>query len=91
MDTGSKRTKGFETGKVAKDRLKIVIIQDRIESTAQVMEMLKTDMVNAVSNYMEIEERAVEIRIGQVLSEDKGSLVPVLSANIPIRNVKKMA
>ena len=91
MDTGLRKSKGFETGRLAKDRLKIVLINDRIESSAQVMEMLKADMVNAVSNYMEIEEGFMEIQIGQALSEDKESVIPVLSASIPIKNVKKMA
>lgn len=90
MDTNLK-SKGFETGRVARDRLKIVLIHDRIESTAQVMEMLKIDVVNAVSNYMEIEESSIEIQIGQAMSPDRESLIPVLSANIPIKNVKKMA
>lgn len=90
MDTNLK-SKGFETGRVARDRLKIVLIHDRIESTAQVMEMLKIDMMNAVSNYMEIEESSIEIQIGQAMSPDRESVIPVLSANIPIKNVKKMA
>ena len=90
MDTNLK-SKGFETGRVARDRLKIVLIHDRIESTAQVMEMLKIDVMNAVSNYMEIEESSIEIQIGQAMSPDRESVIPVLSANIPIKNVKKMA
>lgn len=85
------RVKGFETRNLAKNRLRLLLIHDRIDSTAQVIEMLKMDMMKAVSNYMEIDEGELDIQIGQVISVNKETEIPVLSANIPIKSVKKMA
>ena len=84
------KVKDFETGRLAKDRLKCLIINDRIDSTSQVIEMLKMDVMSAVSNYMEIEED-MDIQIGRIIYDNKGFEKPVLLANIPIKSVKKMA
>ena len=84
------KLKDFETGRLAKDRLRCLIVNDRIDSTAQVIEMLKMDMMSAVSNYMEIEED-MDIQIGRIIYDAKGGAKPVLLANIPIKSVKKMA
>ena len=80
---------GFETGRLARDRLKSLLICDRIDSACRIMEMLKFDIARVVSNYMEIEDGEVEIRINQDVYGD--SVLPVLRADIPIRRVKKMA
>ena len=37
---------------VAKDRLKLVLIHDRANCSTQVLEMLKTDIIRVISNYM---------------------------------------
>ena len=41
---------------VAKDRLKLVLVHDRVNCSSQVLEMLKTDIIKVISNYMEIDE-----------------------------------
>lgn len=74
---------------VAKDRLKLVLIHDRVNCSTQVLEMLKTDILRVISNYMEIDEEELDIQITQTESEDKKSNVPILYANIPIKNVHK--
>ena len=91
MSGNSMKRTGFETGRVARERLRSLLVSDRLDFGYKVMEMLRLDVVNAVSNYMEIEERAVEIQINQMISGDESYSVPVLSASIPIKNVKKMA
>lgn len=73
---------------VAKDRLKLVLIHDRVNCSTQVLEMLKTDIIRVISNYMEIDEEELDIQITQTQSDDNGS-VPVLYANIPIKAMHK--
>ena len=75
---------------VAKDRLKLVLVHDRANCSTQILEMLKTDIIRVISNYMEIDEEELEIEISNTKSEDNGGTVPVLYANIPIKNMRKV-
>jgi cell division topological specificity factor len=75
---------------VAKDRLKLVLVHDRVNCSSQVLEMLKTDIIKVISNYMEIDEEELDIQITQTQSEDKSGTVPVLYANIPIKSMRKV-
>lgn len=73
---------------VAKDRLKLVLIHDRADCSSEVLEMIKTDIIAVINHYMEVDENGLEIRIGTTKSERSNSQVPVLYANIPIRNMR---
>ena len=75
---------------VAKDRLKLVLVHDRVNCSSQVLEMLKTDIIKVISNYMEIDEDELDIQITQTQSEDNTGTVPVLYANIPIKSMRKV-
>ena len=75
---------------VAKDRLKLVLVHDRVNCSSQVLEMLKTDIIKVISNYMEIDEEELDIQITQTQSDDKTGTVPVLYANIPIKSMRKV-
>jgi len=73
---------------VARDRLKLVLIHDRANCSPHVLEMLKSDIIDVISNYMEIDQDDMYIRISQEDTEE-ASNVPVLYANIPIKSVRK--
>lgn len=75
---------------VAKDRLKLVLVHDRANCSTQILEMLKTDIIRVISNYMEIDEEELEIEISNTKSDDNEGTVPVLYANIPIKNMRKV-
>ena len=75
---------------VAKDRLKLVLVHDRVNCSSQVLEMLKTDIIKVISNYMEIDEEELDIQITQTQSENNNGTVPVLYANIPIKSMRKI-
>ena len=51
------------SGSVAKDRLKLVLVHDRVNCSSQVLEMLKTDIIKVISNYMEIDTDELDIRL----------------------------
>ncbi len=74
---------------IAKDRLKLVLVHDRVNCSTQVLEMLKTDIIRVISNYMEIDEDELDINITETMSEEKGVNVPMLYANIPIKSMHK--
>ncbi len=75
---------------IAKDRLKLVLIHDRVNCSTQFLEMLKTDIIKVISNYMEIDELDMDIQISQTKSDHGNNTVPVLYANIPIKSMRKV-
>ncbi|MCC8162449.1 MAG: cell division topological specificity factor MinE [Lachnospiraceae bacterium] len=77
------------SGEVAKDRLKLLLISDRANCSPDMMEAIKNDIINVISKYMEIDNENLDIQITQTESEDGHGTVPVLCANIPVRDMKK--
>ena len=76
--------------KVAKDRLKVVLVNDRASYSNQVLEMLRNDIANAIKIYMDIDAEDLDIQITQSPSGDaQGEYIPVLNANIPIKSIRK--
>jgi len=68
---------------IAKERLRLVLVHDRINVSPQFMEVLKDDMIKVISNYMEINEENMEISL------TKSSNSVALVANIPINRMKR--
>ena len=66
---------------VAKDRLKILLISDRVNCSPEIMELIKADIAKVISKYMKIDTANMEIQIS------KSS--PALYANIPILDLNK--
>jgi cell division topological specificity factor len=77
-----------KTSDIAKDRLKFVLIHDRANCSPQMLEMLKVDILKAISKYMDIDEDDMDIQISGNDTEGNRN-VPVLFANIPIKGVLK--
>ena len=76
--------------KVAKDRLKLVLVNDRASCSNQVLEMLKSDIVKALNIYMDIDADDLDIQITQSPTDDsQGEYTPMLNANIPIKSIRK--
>ncbi len=74
---------------VAKDRLKLVLIDDRASTSTHVLEMIKADILKVITNYIEIDEEELDINISTTKSDDGNKDLPVLYANIPIKNMRK--
>ena len=76
---------GFFSGKnhsagYARDRMKLLLVSERIDCSPQMMKMLKSDLVHTVKKYVTIEETKVKIQISQE--------PPVLMAYIPVLTKK---
>ncbi len=76
---------------VAKDRLKLVLIHDRANCNTEVIEMMKQEIIAVIKRYMEVDEEGLEINMGTTSSEYENGVVPMLSANIPIKNMRTPA
>lgn len=73
------------SGTIAKKRLQFLLISDRAGCTPEILEMIKDDMIKAISKYMEIDTNGLEIKVTQVDDIKQGDRLPVLYASIPIR------
>ena len=76
------------SGDIAKDRLKLVLVSDRANCSPDVMEMIKNDIIQVISKYMEIDAEGLDIQITQTEAEGNNGNVPALYANIPIKDMK---
>lgn len=70
---------------IAKKRLQFVLIADRAGCTPEMLEMIKDDMIKAISKYMEIDTNGLEIKITQVEDRDMSAHLPVLYVSVPVR------
>ncbi|MCD8020611.1 MAG: cell division topological specificity factor MinE [Clostridiales bacterium] len=76
------------SGNTAKDRLKLVLVSDRSNCSPETMEMIKNDIIEVISKYMEIDTQGLDIQITQPESEEGNGTDPALYANIPIKEVR---
>lgn len=76
------------SGDVAKDRLKLLLVSDRANCSPDVMELIKNDIINVISKYMVIDAEGLDIQITQTESDSNNGTVPALFANIPIKDMK---
>lgn len=73
---GFLRKKNKTSGNLAKDRLKLLLLAERMECSPQMMIMLRNDVIHTISKYVTIDEEKVVLQIHQV--------PPELSATIPL-------
>lgn len=71
---------------VAKDRLKLILIHDRTDFSPEILEMIKSDILKVISNYVDIDSEDVEVAFTKT-DVSEGNL-PALVANIPIKKMK---
>ena len=76
------------SGDLAKDRLKLLLVSDRANCSPDIMEKIKNDIIQVISKYMDIDVEGLDIQITQTESESSNGTVPGLFANIPIRDMK---
>lgn len=76
---------------VAKERLKLVLIQDRTNVSPHFLEMVKGDIIKVISDYMEIDEEGLDIKFTRTRRESDNLPIRALTANIPIVKMKDNA
>ena len=74
-----------QSGKVAKERLRLVLVHDRANLSPQLLESLKEDLIRVISDYMEIDRETMEVSFSR--EEDSLALV----ASIPVREMRRQA
>jgi len=66
------------SAQVAKNRLQLVLAQDRIGLSEETIEQLKYEIINVISKYFEVDHNSLEI---EILNQDGKS---ALTVNTPV-------
>ena len=70
----------------AKDRLKLVLMQDRASVSPDFFELMKQEIIDVIKKYIEIDEESLEVELTRGL--EAGLEGPALYANIPIKELR---
>ncbi|NLM04649.1 MAG: cell division topological specificity factor MinE [Clostridiales bacterium] len=73
---------------VAKERLKLVLVHDRTNCSPHFLDMVKGDIIKVISDYAEIDESGLDIKLTKTKRDEDDTMVPALVANIPIKKMK---
>lgn len=72
----------------AKERLHLVLMQDRANVSADFLELMKQEIIDVIKKYIVVDEDSIDVRLTNQTKEDGTNGAPSLYANIPIVNIK---
>lgn len=75
----------------AKERLHLVLMQDRANVSADFLELMKQEIIEVIKKYIDVDESAIDVRLTNKENGDGTNGAPALYANIPILNIKNEA
>lgn len=79
------------SGGTAKERLHLVLMQDRANVSADFLELMKQEIIDVIKKYIDVDENAIDVRLTNKENSDGTNGAPALYANIPILNIKNEA
>ena len=85
---GKKEEKTPNSKVAAKERLHLVLMQDRANVSADFLELMKQEIIDVIKKYIEVDENAIDVRLTNKENDDGTNGAPALYANIPIINIK---
>lgn len=85
---GKTEEKEGKSKDTAKERLHLVLMQDRANVSADFLELMKQEIIDVIKKYIEIDESAIDVRLTNKTNEDGTNGAPALYANIPITNIR---
>ena len=72
----------------AKERLHLVLMQDRANVSADFLDLMKQEIIEVIKKYIDIDESSMDVRLTNKENNDGTNGAPALYANIPIVNIK---
>ena len=72
----------------AKERLHLVLMQDRANVSADFLELMKQEIIDVIKKYIVVDESSIDVRLTNQSNDDGTTGAPSLYANIPIVNIK---
>lgn len=67
----------------AKERLQLLLVQDRINLSPEIVEKLREELIEVISRYVEVEQKEIEIELER--KDEKTMLL----ANIPVKGIRR--
>lgn len=83
-----KEEQTFKSKDAAKERLHLVLMQDRANVSADFLDLMKQEIIEVIKKYIDIDESAMDVRLTNKENNDGTNGAPALYANIPIVNIK---
>ncbi|MGE5396741.1 MAG: cell division topological specificity factor MinE [Chitinophagales bacterium] len=68
---------------LAKERLRLVLVHDRVSAAPQLLEALKEDLIRVIREYIEIDEEGLDVSFSSM--DNTVALV----ANIPVLRMRR--
>ena len=66
---------------IAKNRLQLVLVQDRVNMSPQLLQTLKDELISVISKFVEIDEENMEVTFTQSKRQSRLTAdIPVISA-----------
>ena len=86
----NKKNKSLSTcsKNTAKERLHLVLMQDRANVSADFLDLMRKEIIEVIKKYIDIDEKAMDVRLTNETNDDGTQGAPALYANIPIINIK---
>lgn len=88
---GKKESQEKSSVNAAKERLHLVLMQDRANVSADFLEMMKQEIIEVIKKYIDVDENAIDVRLTNKTNDDGTNGAPALYANIPIISIKEEA
>ena len=82
---------GSKSKETAKERLHLVLMQDRANVSADFLDMMKQEIIEVIKKYIDIDEKAIDVKLTNKMNDDGTVGAPALYANIPIVTIKNEA
>ena len=86
--SNKKETLNINSRDTAKERLHLVLMQDRANVSADFLDLMRQEIIEVIKKYIDIDESAMDVRLTNQAKEDGTQGAPALYANIPILNIK---
>ena len=86
-----KKEKSKESSDTAKERLHLVLMQDRANVSADFLELMRQEIIEVIKKYVDIDEKAIDVHLTNKANDDGTVGAPALYANIPIVTIKNEA
>lgn len=79
---------GNKAGNKAKERLHIVLVQDRANISTDFLELMKQEIIDVIKKYVVVDESKIDVRFTNSINSDGSHAAPTLYANVPILNIR---
>ena len=82
------KEKNTESKDTAKERLHLVLMQDRANVSADFLELMKQEIIEVIKKYIDVDENLIDVKLTNKINNDGTTGAPALYANIPIVSIK---